>query len=140
MLRALLILCLFAATASGAAQSHGSVIIIANLGVKASAASKAEIQDVFSGEASSLKGGIQVTPVLLRSGSANDAFLALYLGQTATKFRTNWRSLVFSGQATMPRSLDTEMAVVDFVAHNPGTIGYISRSTPHEGVKVISGR
>jgi hypothetical protein len=37
----------------------------------------------------------------------------------------------------MPRTLDSEAAVVDFVAHTPGAIGYINRTTPHEGVKTL---
>jgi len=51
---------------------------------------------------------------------------------------TGWRSLVFSGQTTMPKSLDGDAAVVEFVAHNAGAIGYISKTTPREGVKVLT--
>jgi hypothetical protein len=40
----------------------------------------------------------------------------------------------------MPKSLDTDTAVVDFVAHNAGAIGYIGKSTAHEGVKVLAVR
>jgi hypothetical protein len=53
-------------------------------------------------------------------------------------YRAGWRSLVFSGQASMPKNLDPESAVVEFVAHNAGAIGYIGKATPHEGVKVIA--
>jgi ABC-type phosphate transport system substrate-binding protein len=34
--------------------------------------------------------------------------------------------------------LDGDAAVVEFVAHNPGTIGYIGKASPHEGVKVLA--
>jgi hypothetical protein len=27
---------------------------------------------------------------------------------------------------------------VAFVAHNPGTIGYIDKASPHDGVKVLA--
>ena len=60
-------------------------------------------------------------------------FLNFYLDKNEATFRATWRILVFSGQATMPRSLESEAAMVEFVAHTAGTIGYISRSTPHEG-------
>jgi ABC-type phosphate transport system substrate-binding protein len=40
----------------------------------------------------------------------------------------------------MPKSLDSDAAVVEYVAHNPGAIGYIGKSAPHEGVKVLSVR
>jgi hypothetical protein len=78
--------------------------------------------------------------VLLKSGSAHDEFLSAYVGKNDTAFRAGWRSLVFSGQATMPKSLDSEAAVVEYVAHNAGAIGYISKATPHEGVKVLAVR
>ena len=94
--------------------------------------------NVFNGAASSLKDGSKVTPVLLKSGGAHDEFLSEFIGKNDTTFRASWRSLVFSGQASMPKSRDSEAAVVDYVAHNAGAIGCISKTTPHEGVKVLA--
>ncbi len=120
--------------------AHAQSIVIANPGVKAADVSKGDLKDVFTGAATSLKDGSQVTPVLLKSGSANDEFLSAYIGKNDTAFRAGWRSLVFSGQAAMPKSLDSEAAVVEYVAHNAGAIGYISKAAPHEGVKVLAVR
>jgi ABC-type phosphate transport system substrate-binding protein len=122
------------------AHAQAQAIVIANPSVKASDVSKGELRDVFTGAASSLKDGSHVTPVLLKGGAVNDEFLTTYVGKNDTAFRASWRSLVFSGQATMPKSLDSEAAVVDYVAHNAGAIGYISSATPHEGVKVLAVR
>jgi len=123
-----------------AGQVQAQAIVVANPTVKASDVSKSDLRDVFTGAASSLKDGSHVTPVLLRSGPVNDEFLAAFIGKNDTSFRAGWRSLVFSGQASMPKSLDSEAAVVEYVAHNSGAIGYISKSTPHEGIKVLSVR
>jgi hypothetical protein len=120
-----------------AASAGAQVIVIANNSVKASAISKDDVRDVFTGNATSLKDGSKVVPVLLKGGPANDAFLKEYIGKGDTAFRAGWRSLVFSGQATMPKSLDDDAAIAAFVAHNPGTIGYVDKATPHEGVKVL---
>jgi hypothetical protein len=49
-----------------------------------------------------------------------------------------WRSLVMSGQASMPKSFDSESAAVDYVSHTAGAIGYINKATPHDDVKVLS--
>jgi hypothetical protein len=76
--------------------------------------------------------------LLLKAGSVNDEFLTAYIGKSRAAFLASWRSLVFSGQATMPRSLETDAEVVEYVAHNPGAIGYIGKSSPHEGVKVLT--
>jgi ABC-type phosphate transport system substrate-binding protein len=120
--------------------AQAQTIVIANPGVKSDTVSKSDLRDVFTGGATSLSSGSQVTPVLLKSGATHDGFLAAYIGKSDAAFRASWRSLVFSGQASMPKSLDSETAVVEYVAHNPGAIGYISKSTPHEGVKVLAVR
>jgi ABC-type phosphate transport system substrate-binding protein len=119
-------------------RASAQVIIIANPGVQATEVSKSDLRDVFTGGASSLKSGAHVTPLLLKGGTANEEFLSAYIGKNDTAFRASWRSLVFSGQASMPRTLETEAAMVEYVAHNAGAIGYISKSTPHEGVKVLA--
>jgi ABC-type phosphate transport system substrate-binding protein len=133
-----LLLTLFAAVALSASIAHAQVIVIANPSTKASEVSKSDLRDVFSGSASSFKDAGHVTPVLLKAGTSNDEFLSAYVGKTDSAFRASWRSLVFSGQATMPKSLDTDAAVVEYVAHTPGAIGYISKSSPHDGVKVLT--
>jgi len=122
------------------AQAHAQAIVIANPSVKSAEVSKSDLRDVFTGAATSLKDGSHVTPVLLKSGPAHDEFLSEYIGKNDTAFRASWRSLVFSGQASMPKSLDSDSAVVEYVAHNPGAIGYIGKSTPHDGVKILAVR
>jgi len=113
------------------------IVIIANPGIKATEISKAELRDVFTGVATDVKGGGHVIPVLLRQGPANDDFLNLYIGRSDAAFRTNWRSVLFSGQGAMPRTLGSEAAVVEYVAHTAGAMGYISKAAPHEGVKIL---
>jgi len=117
---------------------QAQVIVIANPGVKASDVSKNDLRDVFTGASTSLKDGGNVTPILLKAGPAHEEFLQSYIGKNDTAFRAGWRSLVFSGQATMPKSLDSDAAVADFVAHNAGAIGYISKASPHDGVKTLA--
>jgi len=120
--------------------ARAQVIVIANPGVKATDISKNDLREVFTGAATALPGGGSVVPILLKSGTVHEEFLQAYIGKNDTAFRAGWRSLVFSGQASMPKSLETDAAVVEFVAHNAGAIGYIGKSTPHAGVKVLTVR
>jgi ABC-type phosphate transport system substrate-binding protein len=120
--------------------AKAQVVLIVNSDVKAGDVSSADVREVFTGNSSTFKDGSHVTPVLLKSGAISDGFLALYIGKSDSAFRANWRSLLFSGQVVMPRTLNSEAAVVDFVAHTPGAIGYIAKSTPHDGVKTLSVR
>lgn len=116
--------------------AHAQLVVIANPSVKAMEISKSELRDVFTGSSSTV-GGTHVTPVL-QSGSLQDEFLNHYIGKSSTAFRATWRGLVFSGQNAMPHTLDSDAAVVEYVAHTPGAIGYIERSTPHDGVKTLA--
>jgi ABC-type phosphate transport system substrate-binding protein len=140
MKKLMMTILLVAAASIFAAQAQAQAIVIANPSVKAADVSKDDLRDVFTGNSSSLKDGSHVTPVLLKGGAAHDSFLSAFIGKNDTAFRASWRSLVFSGQASMPKSMDSDAAMVDYVAHNAGAIGYISKATPHEGVKVLAVR
>lgn len=140
MKKQLLIFLFLAAASIFAVRMQAQVIVIANPSVKSADVSKSDLKDVFTGASSSLKDGSHVTPVLLKGGADHDAFLSDYVGKNDTAFRAGWRSLVFSGQASMPKSLDGDAAVVEYVAHNAGAIGYIGKASPHEGVKVLTVR
>jgi hypothetical protein len=120
-----------------AARAQSQVIVIANPSVKSAEVSKGDLRDVFTGAATSLKDGSKVVPILLKAGTANEEFLKAYIGRADAAYRAGWRSLVFSGQASMPKSLDGDAAMVEFVAHNAGSIGYIDKASAHEGVKVL---
>ena len=133
-----LVFLLLAAALLLTVQAQAQVIVIANSSVKATEVSKSDLRDVFTGAATELKDGSRVVPILLKAGTAHEEFLQAYIGKNDTAYRAGWRSLVFSGQATMPKSMDGDAAVVEFVAHNAGAIGYIGKATPHEGVKVIA--
>jgi ABC-type phosphate transport system substrate-binding protein len=138
-MKKLIIFALFAAAALVCcSRSQAQVIVIANPGVKAVEVSKDDLRDVFTGNATALKDGSRVVPILLKAGTAHEEFLQAYIGKSDTAYRAGWRSLVFSGQASMPKSLDGDAAIVDFVAHNAGAIGYIAKASPHEGVKVLA--
>ena len=120
--------------------AQAQVVVIANSSVKSADVSTADLRDVFTGTSTTFKDGSRVTPVLLKQGPVNDGFLTLYVGKSDAAFRAGWRSLLFSGQGAMPRTLESEAAVVDYVAHTSGAVGYISHSTPHDGVKVLAVR
>jgi ABC-type phosphate transport system substrate-binding protein len=137
MKRLILLLLLTLAGSSLCPAADAQVVVIANSNVAVGSVSKNELRDIFTGASSSLKGGTQVTPVLLKQGAIHDGFLDLYVGKSDTAFRASWRSILFSGQGAMPKTLDSDTAVVEYVAHTAGAIGYIGRATPHEGVKIL---
>jgi hypothetical protein len=40
--------------------------------------------------------------------------------------------------AAMPKSFDSESALIEYVAATPGALGYASRISPHDNVKALT--
>ena len=140
LLRSLLLLLCVLADLASQHRAHAQVAVIANNSVAASELSRADLHDLFTGAASSIRGSGDVAPVLLKAGATHEDFLTKYIGKSDAAFRAEWRSLLFSGQSTMPRTFDSDAQVVEYVAHTRGAIGYIASSSPHPGVKMMTVR
>jgi TonB family protein len=116
----------------------GNVRIIANPNVEADAISASEIRSVFLKERNSLRDGTHVEPVLSRGGPAHEAFLKEYLSQSDDALQNYYRTLVFTGKGSMPKSLRTDAEVVAYVAKTRGAIGYVSSTAAVDGVKTLA--
>ena len=113
------------------------VKVIANSSVGASSVSSDEIKNVFLENTSSLADGSHVQPVLAKGGAAHEAFLKQYLGKTDSALQMYYRSLVFTGKASMPNQLGSDADIVAYVAKTKGAIGYVSSSADTAGVKTL---
>ena len=133
-----LVILLFGALFSTGFACAEDAVVVANKAVKASEISSEDLHDIFTGSKSSLKDGSHVVPVTLKGGTVHDTFLKKYVGKTDAAFRTEWRSLVFTGQAAMPKTFDSDAALVDYVAATPGAIGYVAKGGESDKVKVLS--
>ena len=111
--------------------------VIANPSVGASSVSADELKGVFLATKTSFSDGSHVEPVLEKGGAAHDAFLREYLGKTDAALQTYYRSLVFTGKASMPKTVGSDAEVVAYVAKTKGAIGYVSAGADTAGVKVL---
>ena len=111
--------------------------IIANSSVGASAVSADELKGVFLATKSSLSDGSHVEPVLEKDGPAHEAFLKEYIGKTDSAFETYYRSLVFTGKASMPKTTPSDADMVAYVAKTKGAIGYVSAGAATACVKTL---
>ncbi len=114
----------------------GDVRVIANSNVSSSAISPEDLKSIFLGAKTSF-GGSTVEPVLAQQGGAHDEFLKEFVGKTDAALRNHFKSLVFTGKGSMPKSLPSDAAIVQYVAKTKGAIGYVSGSSAVTGVKVI---
>lgn len=112
------------------------VKVIANNSVSANSVSSGDLQAVFLLDKDSL-GGSHVEPVLEKGGAAHEAFLKEYLGKNDSALQAFYRSLVFTGKGSMPKSVASDAEVVAYVAKTKGAIGYVSSATTTDGVKTL---
>ncbi|MBK7928205.1 MAG: phosphate ABC transporter substrate-binding protein [Bryobacterales bacterium] len=112
--------------------------VVANASVGVNEISADELKRVFLGAKSSLQDGSAVEPVLMRSGAAHDAFLKDYVGKTDAALRNHFKSLVFTGRGSMPKSFSTDADVVAYVAKTKGAIGYVGNAAAAAGVKRLA--
>jgi len=112
------------------------VKVIANPSVTASSISASELKDVFLAVKTSVNGA-SVEPVLGKNGPVHETFLKEYLGKSDVALTTYFRSLVFTGKASMPKTLDSDADVAAYVAKTKGAIGYVSSSAVAPGTKTL---
>jgi hypothetical protein len=122
--------------ASGAAYA-ADIKVIANTSVGASTVSVDDLKGVFLATKSSLSDGSHVEPVLEKDGPAHEAFLKEFIGKTDSAFETYYRSLVFTGKASMPKTASSDADMVAYVAKTKGAIGYVSVGANTAGVKTL---
>jgi len=118
----------------------GNVKVIANPSVKPDSISTDELRSVFLEERRSLSDGSHVEPVLARTGPAHDAFVEQYLGKSDAALQIYYRSLVFTGKGSMPKSVDSDAEVAAYVARTKGAIGCVATGTIAAGVKTLEVR
>ena len=112
--------------------------VIANPSVGVESISVAELKGIFLLQRKTLKDGTSVEPVLQKSGPAHEAFLQQYLNRDSEEIRIYYQGLVFTGKGSMPKQLNADADVVSYVARTRGAIGYVSATSPTEGVRVLS--
>jgi len=115
----------------------GDIKVIANASVGASSVSADELKGVFLATKTSLSDGSHVEPVLEKDGPTHEAFLKAFVGKTDSALATYYRSLVFTGKASMPKTTASDADMVAYVAKTKGAIGYVSVGAATAGVKTL---
>jgi ABC-type phosphate transport system substrate-binding protein len=128
---------LAALTFGAAAATAADFKVIANPGIKVSEISANDLKDIFLATKSSLGDGTHVEPVWEKGGATHEAFLKEYVGKTDAAVGTYFRSLVFTGKASMPKSVASDADVVAYVEKTKGAIGYVAAGTGTGEAKVL---
>lgn len=113
-------------------------IVVANPSVKTSEIGADELKQVFLGAKSSLSDGSAVEPVLSQGGPTHEAFLKAHVGKTDPALRNHFKSLVFTGKGSMPKSFASDADIVAYVAKTKGAVGYVSAGAALGGAKKLA--
>jgi ABC-type phosphate transport system substrate-binding protein len=131
-------LMLLALLGSWSAAGAQDVVLVANKGVQISEITNNDLRAIFIGTKTRFADGSHAVPVTLKGGAAHEVFLKHYVGEDPEEFRSQWRKVVFTGQGAMPRAFDSESALIEYVAATPGAVGYVSRISSQDNVKLLA--
>ena len=125
------------APVAGAATPPGLVVIV-NTARPQTSLSRSFVAAVFLKKTTVWDDGATVRPVDLRPDAPiRTAFSDQILQRPLGAVRMYWEQRIFSGRDVPPIELDSEDAVVQYVATHPDAIGYVSSTTRLAGVKAV---
>lgn len=128
---------LLAASLSISSFCYADVAVVVN-SANASAVSDSEISRVFLGKLKKFSSGDSVTPVNSKMGGAvRNEFEQKVLRKSSSQVKAYWSKLVFSGKGKPPKEFGSDAEVLQFVAANPGAIGYVDAASVNDTVKVL---
>ncbi len=110
--------------------------VIVHAGNATAQLDEGKMKDLFLGKSTSWEAGGSVKIALAKDGAATEALMGK-LGKNLSQFTTGWKKLVFTGKGSMPETVDSDDAVVAFVAATPGAIGFVDEAKVKDGVKAI---
>ena len=96
------------------------------------------IKKLYLGKSKSFPDGNSATAVNQDGTPAFDEFNDKVVGKSSSQLNAYWSKLVFTGKGTPPDKLANDQALIDFVAANPGAIGYVSAASASDKVKVVA--
>lgn len=108
---------------------------------RANEASREFVTNALLKRATRWDGGERLLPVDLPAASGvRQRFSEAVLGRSVAAVRKYWQQQIFSGRGLPPPELDSEQAVVSFVAKHRGGLGYVGSGVELSGVKVLTVR
>jgi ABC-type phosphate transport system substrate-binding protein len=122
------------------ARSDGFIIVV-NPQNPAGSAERELLADFFLKRVSRWSDGELVRPVDLRpDAAARQAFSKVVIRRSVSAVRNYWQQRIFAGRDVPPAELDSDEAVVRYVARYRGAIGYVSPAASIADVKPFSVR
>lgn len=97
---------------------------------------KQEVQKIYLGKQKRWDDGTKIHLTTYNGGELADSFMKHYLGKKHSQFLIYWKQLMFTGRGIMPKQVETQEEMIEYVKKTPGAIGYISDANI-DGISVI---
>ena len=130
-------LLVFLAFFSAKAFAENEVIFITNSNVAEAFFTKQQIMDIFLGAKREWSDNTKIKFVVLDDEVVHPEFTKKYLSKSSKQFQAYWKKMVFTGKGSPPKKFEEIEKLVEYVANTKGAVGYISKSTAIDNVKII---
>ncbi|MEC7452794.1 MAG: phosphate ABC transporter substrate-binding protein [Pseudomonadota bacterium] len=96
------------------------------------------VKKIYLGKVKAFPDGSRAIPLTFEQGNnIRDAFNNNVLGKSESQYSAFWSKLVFTGRGTPPEMIATEDEMLNLVATNPNTIGFVDEGKVDGTVKVV---
>jgi ABC-type phosphate transport system substrate-binding protein len=130
---------LFDAAARAQSSPAREFVVIVNRQNTATSVSREFVADAFLKKASHWDDGQPIKPVDQSAASpVRRAFSTSVVKRTVGAVRSYWQQRIFSGRDLPPPELDSDDAVIHYVAKYPGGVGYVSPSAKLDDIAVLA--
>lgn len=126
--------------ATNAVADQDSFLVVVHSSNPITGVSRKFLSNVFLKKITFWEDGTAISPVDLKPDSRpRKEFSEQVLRKPVAAIKSYWQQMIFSGQAVHPVELNSDEAVIRYVATHPNAVAYVSGSTPlNSKVKAIT--
>lgn len=122
----LILFFLFLQSYAYGAEKEGLIVIVNEKG-PLTEASMEEVRDVYLGEKRFVE-GTRLLPVNFTEGPLKDIFLKKIVGMSSKEYKHHWIRKVFQEGLTIPTTMGSPIAIIEFVVKEKGAVAYLPAS------------
>lgn len=114
------------------------LVVVVNARSGVDALTREQVTNIFLGRYRLLPSGVTAMPIDQPGEHPEKArFYRLLVNKDLTEIDAYWARLVFSGKTHPPRQASTPKAVIQWLAHERGAIGYMERAEADSRLKIV---
>ena len=119
--------------------AFGGVVVVVSPALEAGSAVTAEqVSNIFLGKSNKLPSGTKVVPIDQEEGeNPRNEFYQKVVKKDPSQLNAYWSRLIFTGKGQPPKVVLDDDEVIETIAADTRTIGYISKDAVDDTVTVI---